>query len=219
MMNVLMRMMALVACGVVLACALPALAFADGGVELVQIASGSIHGGIHQDVTVVPGEDLVDVPTQPSGFTLEDGEREDGTPSLVYFAVLEFSKNVSYAREGVDDAFIEENLARVHLRNAQTGVEVPMQARAGGTMEERQLIYVETPEWLEPLTAYELVVDEGIVAANGLDMTTEPYTVRMVTGDLCSNGLTVAQNVLVVAVPLLLAVGVICAVLRRVREA
>ena len=195
----------------------PVPAYADGGVNLVRIAAGSERGGSAMDVTVEPGGEVADVPTQPAGAAIDDGQLPDTVSSLAYFAVLEFDKNVSYAREGVDAGFIEDNLTRVHLLRADTGEEVPIRTRPGGSMEERQLIYVEHDGWLDPLTVYDLVVDEGVAAANGTDATTQAYLLRMTTNDVADNGLTVAQNVLLVAIPAVVAAGVAVAVVRRVR--
>lgn len=180
----------------------PGVALADGGLFVTGASIVTDRAGTPSDVQVTEGEAVRDAATVPND---------------TWYIVLAFDKNVSYARPNTDGAFVQENLGRVHLRRADTGEEAPFSVRPGGTMEERQLLYVTTDDWLEPLCDYELVVDAGVTAANGEDVLDEPYVLRFTTADGCANGLTVAQNVLLVVAPLVLLAGVAVAVVRRVR--
>lgn len=135
-------------------------------------------------------------------------------PHLGYLAVLEFDKNVSFANDGRDDAFIQQNIDKVHVRRAWDGTEVGGFAiKPGGTREERQLIYINNDEWPAPITAYEIVMEPGIAAANGQDVTDREYVVTFTTGPQCENGLSIYQNVgIPVGIALLVAGAVVQAV-------
>jgi len=170
-----------------LALSTPSVAYGAGGVELAEC-------------TVINGE--VDV---------------SPVPSNAWKFWLHFSKNVSYANNGQDRAFIEDNAAKIHLLT-EDGKEVEGYAvRPGGTQEERQVMYIDLHEWLEPLTVYQIVVEPGILAANGSDVSTERYVITFRTSALCQNGLTVFENALMVVVPVVVAAGVVGAVIKRRR--
>lgn len=124
-----------------------------------------------------------------------DVQSADPAPGAAYYLCVEFDKNVSYAVEGRDDSFVEDNLGRVHLRKAD-GTEVAASwTRPAFGREDRQLIYVWIGQWLDPLTAYQVVVDPGVRAANGEDVSENGQAFDFKTSDRLENGWSVFQVV------------------------
>ncbi len=143
----------------------------------------------------------------------DDGVRCE--PSNAWNIAIGFSANVAVA-DGGDDSFIQRNLDRVHLLKAD-GSEAPnwhASVQGGG----RRVIYIELEDWLEPLTEYQVVVDAGLETADGSSVLTSEYRESFKTGSATKNGLSVYQNVAIVAVPLLLVAGAIIQVIRTRRQ-
>lgn len=196
-----LRALACGALGLALFAAPAPLARAAGGVELTAV--------------YLRGVDAVDLAAATSGAVVEG---VDTSPSVVCVATLQFSKNVAY--NNGDGDFAYRNERRVHLYGPD-GQEV-----AGSRLllayydhSLRQYIQVCTDEWLAPLTTYTLVVDEGVEAANGEDVSTCAYTVTFRTGPDCQNGFTVYENAAMVAAPSLAACGVAVQLVRNRRRA
>jgi hypothetical protein len=170
----------------------PVRAFADGGVELIGV------------------------------FGVEDGQVDvDPTPyGDTWKFSLHFSKNVAYARDEADSALVTENLALVRLERVD-GVPVgTYRVRAGGTMQERSLIYIDIYDWLEPLVEYRIVVEPGIRAANGEDVSDERFTLAFKAGPQLSNGMTVfgVASLICVGAFILVGLAVQCVRVRRWRR-
>ncbi len=148
----------------------------------------------------------------------QEGDLVSPDPGPAYYLFVEFDKNVSYANNNADDAFVQDNLGKVHLRK-ESGEDIDF-ARIGGAHDQgdRRLIYVYLEDWLAPLTTYQVVVDPGIRAANGEDVSTEEYVFTFKTSALCSNGLTVFQMVSIAIVVVVFAVGVVVAPVRVSRR-
>ncbi len=172
--------------------ALPQTAFAAGGVmcadELSFLGSGTDEGRVSPE------------------------------PGSAYLLYVQFDKNVSYAAPGKDDTFVEENLSKVHLVGPD-GTEVAG-SYAGGAHDhsDRQLIYIYCDEWLQPAAEYQVVVDAGIVAANGEDQLEATKVYTFVTSDELQNDWTIHELVVVSAIVVALAGGVCVQVARVVRR-
>lgn len=155
------------------------------------------------------------------GFDFQAPQASDlvlPSPGAAYYLVVEFDKNVSYAQPGADASFVQENLDKVHLQKAD-GTEVAFSWTEGAhDMQDRCLIYVWIDEWLDPLTEYRVVVDAGIVAANGEDVLAEPATFEFKTSSLCANGLSIFENVGMFLVALVVVAGATVQVTRVVRR-
>ena len=131
-------------------------------------------------------------------------------PGAAYLLYVQFDKNVSYAAPGKDDAFVVENLSKVHLVGPD-GVEVAGSYTAGAHDHgDRQLIYIYCDEWLQPATEYQVVADAGIVAANGEDELEAAKVYTFVTSDELQCGWTIHELAIVgvVAIALLAGVGI-----------
>lgn len=135
-----------------------------------------------------------------------------------YRITLIFDKNVGYADAGRDDAFIENNVEKVHVLDAQGNEVEGLTVCAGSSREERQLLYVDITEWLAPLTTYTVYIDEGIQAANGVDVSTESYEFTFRTSAQCSNGLSLYQNILIPTFIILIVCGVATGIIRTRKE-
>ncbi len=172
--------------------ALPQTAFAAGGVtcadELSFLGSGTDEGRVSPE------------------------------PGLAYLLYVQFDKNVSYAAPGKDDAFVEENLSKVHLVGPD-GAEVAG-SYVGGAHDhsDRQLIYVYCDEWLQPAAEYQVVVDAGIVAANGEDELGAAKVYTFTTSDELQNGWAIHELAVVGAVAIALIAGVCVQVVRVARR-
>lgn len=143
----------------------------------------------------------------------DDGVRCE--PSNAWNIAVGFSTNVAVA-DGGDDGFIQRNLDRVHLLKAD-GSEAPnwhASVQGGG----RRVIYIELEDWLDPLTEYQVVVDAGLEAADGTSATTSEYRETFKTSSATKNGLSVYQNIAIVAVPVFLVLGIIVQVARTQRQ-
>lgn len=171
--------------------ALPQHAFADGGVEVT-------------DVYFCRG-DVTDA-VSPE-------------PSQSWYISIQFSKNVSYANDGRDDAFVSKNAALVHLVGPDGSEVEGYTVKPGNSRESRQIIYIVTDVWLAPLTTYQVIVDAGVIAANGTDVLAEPYVFKFTTSAQCSNGLSLYENVGIPLIAGLLALGVVVQVVRVRRNA
>lgn len=136
----------------------------------------------------------------------------------IWTLALEFDKNVGYANPGEDATFIKENIQKVHLLDAQGNEVEGCTVRAGSGRDDRRIIYVQATEWLKPLSTYTVHIDAGIQAANGTDVSSQPYDVQFVTSGECSNGLTIYQNVLIPVCILAVAAGLAFAMFRSRKE-
>ena len=67
---------------------------------------------------------------------------------------------------------------------------------------------------MEPLTTYRIVVQEGIMAANGMDESEEPYVIEFKTSAMTPCGLTVFQILLIVLVSVMVLAGIIAAAIK-----
>lgn len=152
------------------------------------------------------------------GVAGADAESVSPAPATAYTLSLKFDKNVGYANPGADTAFIEENVQKVHLLDARGNEVEGCTVRAGNGRDDRRIIYVQATEWLKPLSTYTVHIDAGIQAANGTDVSAQPYDVTFRTSAECPNGLTLYQNVLIPACILMLAAGVVVMVIRTRRE-
>ena len=169
----------------------PDRAHADGGVFVTDFAFGG--GDFEPDV----------VPPEPTG---------------IYRLVVEFDKNVSWARRGEDDSFVKENLEKVHLVYEDGTPVEGAEIKPAYGQSDRRLIYVFADDWLRPLTTYRVVVDAGIVAANGTDATDQPYEFEFTTTADCENGLTIYENVAIPVVGVLVVAGIAVQVVRTARS-
>ncbi len=147
-----------------------------------------------------------------------DGGRVSPEPGPAYLLSVQFDKNVSFAAPGKDDAFVEENLSKVHLIGPD-GTEVAGSYAAGAHDHgDRQLIYIYCDEWLQPAAEYQVVVDAGIVAANGEDELGAAKVYTFTTSDELQNGWTIHELAIVVAVAIALVAGVCVQVVRVARR-
>lgn len=181
----------LVVAGLALLLCMPPAAWADGGVEVSEIY---LRGNSSSD-SVSP------------------------EPSSPWLASVQFSKNVSYANDGRDDAFVDDNVQRVHLVGPDGKDVEGVRIVPGESRESRQIIYIATDEWLSPLTTYHIVVDAGVVAANGADVLDEAYSFAFTTSAQCSNGLSLYENVGIPLFALVLVAGAVVQVVRVRRNA
>lgn len=171
--------------------AAPTVAFADGGVICLD-------------------QLFFQQPSQQDG-------RISTQPNSAYLLYVQFDKNVSYAQPGKDGAFVDENLSKVHLTTAD-GTEVSGSWISGAHDHgDRQLIYVHCDEWLEPLTEYRVVVDQGIMAGNGADELGKSVEFTFYTDDLLSNGWRI-RYIVAVAVTVLAVFGGVAVQLVRVAK-
>jgi hypothetical protein len=178
-----------IVCGLCLFFSPPTTAYGAGGVELLEYSG------------------------------VEDGQQDvDPKPPLAWKFSLHFSKNVSFPRDGADPAFIANNLSLVRLEKSDGSLVGAYRVRAGFSMEERGLIYIDLDDWLEPLTTYRIVVEPGIRAANGEDVSTERYTIEFKTGPQLSFGMTVFEVVALVCVGLFVVAGATVQIVRVVRR-
>lgn len=134
------------------------------------------------------------------------------------YAYLCFDKNVGYAQEGQDDAFVKNNEAKVHLTYADGTLVEDAFASTIPSMDYRRIIGVYTPEWLKPLTEYRIVVEPGIMAANGRDVSDQEYVIEFKTGAECSDGMTVYEKVALGLFGIAIGCGVAVGIVRVVRR-
>lgn len=167
--------------------------------------------------------DLDPAPTMP--WTYEEAmsvaEEQKLLPAGIYqgsFAYLLFDKNVGYANEGRDDAFIQNNESKVWVEDVQGNRVEGVYAWVQQDMEYRRLINLSSDVWLKPLTTYRIVAEEGIMAANGLDVTEEPYVIEFKTSAMTPCGLTVFQILLIVLVSVMVLAGIITAAIKAKRS-
>lgn len=139
-------------------------------------------------------------------------------PSFPYIS-LGFNKNVSYVREGDDPSFVEENAKKVSLRRAD-GEPVGVEWRVGtsNTFDARYFLEIMVDGWLDPLTDYEVVVEPGIVAANGIDVSDREYVIPFRTSEECADGLSVYEKAGIVLLTAAVVAGVAAGVVRMRRE-
>lgn len=133
---------------------------------------------------------------------------------IMWDVAVDFSVNVAVPVEGADDGFIQRNLDRVHLYKADGGEVQGWHASVEGGG--KRVIYIELDGWLAPLTEYQVVVDAGLEAAESDGVLTCEYRESFVTGAMCSNGLSVYQNVWI-ALAVLVVIGGIAIQVWRVR--
>lgn len=176
----------LVIVGLALLLCMPQAAWADGGVEVTEVYL--------------------------RGNSLPDSVSPE--PSSPWLASVQFSKNVSYANDGRDDAFVDANAQRVHLVGPGGKDVEGVRIVPGESRESRQIICIATDEWLSPLTTYHIVVDAGVVAANGVDVLDEEYSFAFTTSAQCSNGLSLYENVGIPLFALVLVAGAVVQVVR-----
>ena len=154
------------------------------------------------------------------GLELELSKPEQGAeevhtqPYPYYDMMLQFSKNVSFVQEGRDGAFVENNKKLIHLLDKHGNEVEGFWIREGGTFEERTVMYIEIEDWLYPYTEYFMLVEPGIMAANGEDVTTEQYLISFKTGGLQPNGLTLPQNVAIAVAVVFVLLGIAIQILR-----
>ena len=135
------------------------------------------------------------------------------------YVQLVFSKNVSYAREGADDAFIAENAAKISLRRADgKDVGVNWWVSTSSSFDERACLGIMVDGWLDPLTDYEVVAAPGILAANGVDVSDQEFVVSFRTSEECPDGLTVYEKAVIVLATAAVVAGVVAGVRRMRRE-
>lgn len=147
-----------------------------------------------------------------------DVENVSPKPSPAYTVALEFDKNVGYANQGQDTSFIAENVQKVHLLDSRGNEVEGVEVRTGSGRDDRRIIYVRATEWLAPLTAYTIHIDAGIQAANGADVSAEPYDVSFRTSAEMPNGLTLYENVLIPACIVAVVAGIAVMVVRGRKE-
>lgn len=197
------------ACACVL---IPSDAYADGGVVLVETY-------FRDDAQY----ELDPSPTMPWAYeeAISVAEEQKLHPAGIYqgsFAYLLFDKNVGYANEGRDEAFIENNESKVWVEDLDGNRIEGVYAWVQQDMEYRRLINLSSDVWLKPLTTYHIVVEEGIMAANGMDMTEEPYVIEFKTSAMTPLGLTVFQIILIALIPILVITGIIAAAIKAKRR-
>ncbi len=151
-----------------------------------------------------------------TGITLshtDDAGRPDPDPQYdpdhwMWWGSLQFDKNVSFAKDGADDAFVENNVSKVHLQTADGRDVEGFWAEGTNSHAERQVIYLRLSERLQPATAYRVTVDSGIEAANGADFSSQPYVFEFTTTDDLGGGWTIHAIAAYAVVGLALAAGV-----------
>ncbi len=166
-------------------------AFADGGVQCTGMWLG---GELYQ-----PGETLSTSVSPPLM------NHEEGSPYRI--CLLEFDKNVSYAKGG-DDSFVQRNIERIHLVRVN-GTEVAGSYVTASNLEsDKKYFTVMSTSWLDPLTEYRVVVDAGMEAQNGEDISGESCVFTFKTSAMLTNGFTVYQIAIAVVLVLALAAGI-----------
>lgn len=192
-------------------CAVPA--WADEDSSQAQASPALNPGGVTMVDTLIGGV--------PSG-KWNWGERDYSSVNpqsdvgLFPYVQLQFDKNVSYAQEGRDDSFLEENAKRLHLRYMD-GTDVEgAEPYLFNTRESRQWLGIRTLQWLRPLTEYQVVVDPGIMAANGMDVTDQEYVVTFKTGPECEDGVNAYAKMAIALVIFAVVVGIAVSVVRQV---
>lgn len=144
---------------------------------------------------------------------MDDAGRVDPDPrydpdAWMWWGSLQFDKNVSYAQNGKDDGFVDNNVSKIHLQTADGRDVEGFWAEGTHSHAERQVIYLRLSERLQPASTYRVVVDQGIEAANGSDVTSQPYVFEFTTTDDLGNGLTIHALVAGAAVALAVATGI-----------
>lgn len=186
-------------------------ASAVSGPRCRQVACGLLMLIFVLSLAALPAPAFAAGGVQCTGFSFQapaSAQASDPAPGAAYYLCVKFDKNVSFAREGQDGSFVQENLAKVHLRTA-TGADVENSWTSGAhDMNDRQLVYVWIGGWLDPLTEYHVVVDPGIQAANGEDVSAEGYAFAFKTDDRLESGWSVFQVACVPVVLGALAAGV-----------
>jgi hypothetical protein len=162
----------------------PLTAYGEGGVEMV-------------NSTVADGE---------TGVSPE--------PYKPWKFAMQFSKNVSFAQEGRDDAFVANNLSKVKLLGPDGKEAENYVVNPGSSQGERQVIYISTDKWLDPLAEYQIVVEPGLIAANGQDVSSEQYVITFKTSEQREDGFTVYQVVIFQSLALLVVVGIAVQIVR-----
>jgi hypothetical protein len=143
-----------------------------------------------------------------------DAAVEGVTPEpQAIFAVVAFDKNVAWGRGG-DETFAKENCEKVHVVDMGGNELAQTEVYTISDKDYRQFIYIRLNDWLAPLTTYRIVVDSGIQAANGEDVSEVGYVYEFTTGAQCSNGLTIYENVLIPVVVIVFVAGVLVQVVR-----
>jgi hypothetical protein len=183
-------------------------AFADGGVQLKNAWDGE---GVLEDGRK---------DESPSSSAYQTGNNgEDREQAFGYKFSLQFSKNVAYARGGAPTGFIEDNIALISLQRADgKPIEAAYHVRAGGSFDERMLFYIDLYDRLQPLTDYCIVVEPGITAANGVDVSTERYVVNFRTDASLENGMTLYEVAAIVAFVTFGAAGIVVGCARFARK-
>lgn len=156
-----------------------------------------------------------EAPVQVDGVSYNhdgDGAVSPKPNEAAWDIAIDFSENVAVPLEGADDSFVQRNMDRVHLYTAD-GREVfgwYASVQGGG----KRVIYIELDQWLKPLTEYQVVVDAGVEAAERDAATASEYRETFKTGSMCSDGLTIYQNIWIALAVLLVIAGVVVQVVR-----
>ncbi len=201
-------------------CAMPSVAHADGGVTCTGFSLYSTPYCDNSDTSsVCPSPMALDEVYVDPETGIGSMRKSTASPTLnvVPFMVVMFDKNVGCPKTLDDSAFVERNVERIRIVRVRDGYEVATHAYSSMQSDDRRCLYVCLDEWMDPLTNYEIVVDAGIEAANGVDVSAEEYRFPIKTGALCKIGLTVFQIGWIAAAVALVACGVAWSV-RRVRK-
>jgi hypothetical protein len=193
-------------------------AFADGGVEMVHVWYGD--GGTTDPYLEDGTTDVSPAPTGGTNWVYNEeaqaGEQEAFTS---WKFALQFSKNVSWARNGEDGAFVEHNLALISLERADgKPMDATYRVRAGNSQDERTVIYIDLLSRLSPLTDYRIVADAGITAANGEDVSAVRYEINFRTDATLPGGMTVFGVIAIACFAVFIAAGLAIGALRLRRR-
>lgn len=158
-----------------------------------------------------------------SAFALElervwtgvDSDEMSTVPGGAYNVSLVFDGNVSYASSGTDGAsFVEENLAKVYVVDAQGKRVDSFAAKGASSRDEQKVIYLMSSEWLNPVSEYTIVVEAGVRSAHG-EVTKVEYRSVVGTTSQTPFGLSIYQVWGIAGATIALFVGILTAIVRK----
>ena len=163
------------------------------------------------------------------GFLTDNGQVTEVTPKplanptplcTVYFdRVVGIDEASPIKPSAEQEKRADANLGKVHLLHDGREVEDAKVVAVGGEGGAMLNLAIEHEGWLLPLAEYTVLVDAGVFDIETGAITGQPYSLTFKTSALCSNGLTLYENVLIAAVLVIVCVGIAVQALRVRRRA
>lgn len=132
----------------------------------------------------------------------------------VPLAVIRFNKEVSSLEER-DEEVYGKNCQSIHLVDPSGNEVSDVKVTSTAASKDAFVLYVETTDWLAPLSKYRLVIDKGIQSLDGSAVSAEAWGLTFRTNDYCYPGFYLHEAIPLAIVIVAFVMGIAAGLFKR----